>query len=110
MATTSTDLKSLMDFINQRYRFNEQTYPGIAEPINAHGGRFAVNHSVLHMNKSLGAIAAQVEAADHGGEMDEAALETATTKMLVNVLKLASELGLTAEDLAAAVPEVMKSK
>ena len=37
-------------------------------------------------------------------------MKVATTKMLVNTLKLAQELGMKAEDLAGLVPQVMESK
>jgi hypothetical protein len=61
------------------------------------------------MMKSTGKIAAEAEAADHGGEMDQESLKTATTKMLVNVLKLAEELGISGEEVTANVPKVMAS-
>ena len=74
---------------------------------------FVVNHSHLHMSKSLGKIATELEIGDHLGyfpHQSEPVVREATIKMFINTLKLAQELGMTAEDLMSAVPEVMKSK
>ncbi len=104
------DLQQLMDFISQRYQFTPGTYPDLAGLDDDRKQRFAITHSVLHMSKSLGQIAAEAERADHGGQMDGDVLYATTTKMLVNVLKLADELGIRASDLITAVPQVMRSK
>jgi len=111
MTTTPTpDLSSLMLFIGERYTFTDKNYPGLDQLTPEQRKVFAVRHSQLHMSKSAGAIATEAEAADHGGQMDQERLKVATTKMLINSLKLAEELGMTPEDLAACVPSVMKSK
>lgn len=103
------DLSALMEFIGARYEFTEEHYPGIGQLSPEERLHYAVRHSALHMMKSTGAIAAEAEAADHGGDMDPDKLKTATTKMLVNVLKLAEELGISGHELAANVPNVMRS-
>lgn len=105
----TTDLASLMAFIGERYTFTEEHYPNLDKlsPNDRHV--FAVRHSALHMMKSTGKIAAEAEKADHGGMMHFSDLKTATTKMLVNVLKLAEELNISPEELAANVPNVMAS-
>ena len=110
MTTAPTpDLASLMSFIGERYTFTEENYPGFDALSVYDRTVFAVRHSAMHMMKSTGKIAAEAEKADHGGEMSPEDLKTATTKMLVNVLKLAEELGISAEELAANVPLVMAS-
>lgn len=117
MTAPASDLSSLMAFIGERYTFTEEHYPtlgrdygpsvnGLSDEERLH---FIVRHSALHMMKSIGKIAAEAENADHGGLMNEEALKVATTKMLVNVLKLAEELGISGDDLAANVPNVMAS-
>ncbi len=108
MTAPTTDLSSLMAFIGERYTFTQDHYPNIDTSPEAKR-IFAVRHSALHMMKSTGKIAAEVEAADHGGNMDLKALRVATNKMLVNALKLAEELDMTAQDLADGVPQVMAS-
>lgn len=106
----SPDLKTLMLFIGERYIFDEQSYPGIGQLSPKQRALFVVRHSALHVMKSAGVLAAQAESGDHGNSMDAAELKIATTKTLVNALKLAQELGMTAEDLAAQVPGVMRSR
>lgn len=98
-----------MTFIGERYTFTSEFYPTLEGASEEEQIQFAVNHSALHIMKSVGVIAAEVEAADHGGEMDPEKLKTATTKMLVNVLKLAEVLGISGEQLADNVPNVMRS-
>lgn len=108
MTAPTPDLSSLMIFIGERYTFTQEHYPDLDTSPHAKKA-FAVRHSALHMMKSTGKIAAEAESADHGGEMNADNLKTATTKMLVNVLKLAEELGISSEELAANVPKVMAS-
>lgn len=104
-------LASLMQYIDSKYKFNEENYPGFGHLAGKNRRLvFIVRHSQLHMCKSVGKIATEAEAADHGRTISTENLRIATTKMLVNVLKLAEELGMSAEELAAKVPEVMKSK
>lgn len=109
MSAPTTDLLSLMHFIGDRYTFTEEHYPGYDQLSDEQKLLFAVRHSALHMMKSVGKIAGEAEAADHGGQMDEESLKVATTKMLVNVLKLAEELDMSGDELASRVPKVMAS-
>lgn len=110
MAGLKTDLRWLMTYIDDRYTFTEEHYPDIAGLSDAERQRFAVRHSALHMMKSAGKVAAEAEAADHGGPIDIGNLQVAAAKSLVNALKLASEIGMTGEQLAELVPKVMSSK
>jgi hypothetical protein len=111
MTQPTADLSSLMKFIEERYTFDKKNYPGFNQVLLSSEQQLAyvVRHSALHMMKSTGKIAAEAEATDHGELMNEENLKVATTKMLVNVLKLAEELGISGEDLAAYVPKVMAS-
>ncbi len=59
---------------------------------------------------SHGRISAESESWDHGGTMNEEALREATVKMLINVLKLAEELGILPGELIGSVPRLMRSK
>lgn len=105
-------LDALMKFIGERYRFTDEEYPSLPllrwHPEKRAG--FILKHAVLHMNKSLGVLATEAEAADHGGDIDGQKINSALAKMLISILKLAEERGLTGGRLAALVPEVMKSK
>ena len=103
------DLVSLMNFIGDRYTFTDAHYPELLESTETHKRAFAIRHSLLHMNKVTGVIATEVEGAEHGGEMDREKLKVAVTKMLINTIKLAEELGMSPAELVARVPLVMKS-
>ena len=96
---TSTDLTVLMELVDEGYVFDDATYPQL--PVDD-GDRvhFAIAHSLLHMQKALGAIATELEAYDHGEPLDVVKIHEATCKQLVNVLKLAAVLGITPAQLA----------
>ncbi len=110
MNVPTTDLSSLVAFITERYKYNSAAYPGFDAMTPEARGGFIVKHSVLHMSKSVGALAAEAERQDHGGDMNNVALQVACAKMLVNTLSLASACGMTPEELADMVPKVMTSK
>jgi hypothetical protein len=112
MRQPSSTLSSLMKFIAGKYKFNGDEYSDSDfDNLTYYQQRvFMVNHSVLHMNKSLGRIAGEVEGADHGVVMDNELLREATVKMIINSLRLAEAVGLTPEDVRRLVPHYMKSK
>lgn len=99
-------MKSIVD----KYQFNGKNYPGFDALAPDEQFLFSVEHSILHMNKSLGKLAAEAEAADHGEAMNVINLHTATVKMIVNSLRLAEILKLTPENVVEMIPIVMKSQ
>jgi hypothetical protein len=103
-------VSELMRFIGSRYVFNRDNYPGIEGMSQEEKRAFAVSHSAHHMTKSLGRISAECESWDYGNRMNEESLREATVKMLINTLKLAEELGISAGELIGSVPRLMKSK
>ncbi len=100
-------LASLMSLIGDKYTFTNEHYPHVDLSTPEKVRVFAIAHSLLHMNKSLGRIATEREALDHGGTMDDEKLRITTAKMLVNTLKLAEELGMSSEDLETTVSRVL---
>ena len=106
-------LEDLYAFINERYTFTEEHYPAMKGMDEEQKKMFAINHGVLHMMKSIGKIAAECEAYDHGDFTpveQRTELPVALAKMLVNVLSLAHTLNITPEQLYEMVPAVMKSE
>ncbi len=106
-------VQQFIEFIGSKYIFNEENYPVMKDMPPEQKAMFALNHSVLHMQKSIGKIAEVCESYDHTGKytyMNKSQVEEATVKMLVNTLKLAQELGFTGKELAERVPQLMKSK
>ncbi len=98
------DLDATIKHISDRYSFTSDRYPLIARLSPQERKAFAVSHSVHHMIKSIGKLSGECEAFDHGGALNEEVLREATVKMFINTLKLAEEIGMTADDLIAAVP------
>lgn len=106
--TQVVNLAELMRKIDEKYRFSGDAYPALQMNSAEKQYYFGIAHSNLHMQKAQGTIATELEEADHGGVMSLATLRTATSKQLVNVLKLASHLGLSAEELAEFVEKAYK--
>lgn len=107
--TNPTDLAELMSYIGARYQFIADNYPALGSATDEQREAFAVSHSVHHMSKSLGRLSAECESYDHGGKMNTVALKEGVVKMFINVVKLAEELNISAEELGASVPGYMRS-
>ena len=86
-----SELSVLMNIVAERFRDAE------------HDQGFAIRHSVLHMAKTMGLLATECESFDHGTSVNVVALREATIKMLNNTLKLANDLQMSADELAAGV-------
>jgi len=107
-----TSLEEAMVYIGERYTFTPNHYPLLRQRTTfAERRAFVVSHSTYHISKSLGRMSAECEMFDHGFyQMKEEVLKEAIVKMLINILKLAEELDMTAEDLLKAIPQYMISK
>ena len=105
-----SDLATIMRYVGKRYAFTPDNYPGLRGIPPEQRKVFAVNHSIHHLYKSLGKIAAECEASGHSGVLDEKALRRAVAKTFVDALRLAEELGMTAAELAEEVSMHTKDK
>jgi hypothetical protein len=105
---TLKDLQGAIDFIAAKFVFDVASYPLIAKLSPEEKLQFSVNHSLQHMTKQLGKIAAHLEDKDHGGVGNPEALREALVKSFTNVLRLAELLDMNAEMLLAEVPKHMK--
>lgn len=102
----SKTLQDVMGIIAKKYVFKKENYPNMDDSSVETVRAFAINHSVLHMQKTLGKIADVCEVYDHTGKQSLDGLNTvgsATVKMFINTLKLAEEIGISAEQLIAEV-------
>lgn len=104
----SIKLDDLLQHIGDAYPTDAEHYPRTAGMSRDQNLAFAVNHSVLHMSKSLGRIAAEVERFDHSGRLDTVSVGENVTKMLINVIKLADELGMRADEIAHNIEDELK--
>ena len=100
-----------MEHVKKKWVCNPDRYPALAG-MNAEERRnFLVKHSLLHITKTAGKLAAICENFDHESKNapeDEENLKIGVIKLFVNALKLAEEVGLTAEDLLNKAPEYVK--
>jgi hypothetical protein len=102
------DLGELIDLIGRRWPYDDKNYPGF-DALDPEKKRvFMAKHSLLHLNKSLGKVAKEAEAADHGEALNEQMLRIATAKMLVNILKLAYELRMKPEGITDLVEVILR--
>jgi hypothetical protein len=101
-----SELSDLIRTVAERFESNASVYPALALLDEEQKRGFTISHSVLHMSKTVGRLAAECESFDHGGSLNVAALREATVKMLVNTLKLADDLQMTADELTAGIGRV----
>lgn len=106
---TEVNLAYLMEFIGNGFPFTQERYVNSDLSTPEKALAFAVGHSQKHMAKTTGQIAAETEKHDHGGNMDIESLKVATAKAVVNALNLANALGMTAEEIAKRIPQVMRT-
>ncbi|MBL1433972.1 hypothetical protein COB87_000120 [Candidatus Wolfebacteria bacterium] len=97
------NMQELMDFISENFVFDESIYPELKNANEEQKLRFAVRHQALHFGKTSGNIIAVSERVDHGKEMDMEVLKKNVSKAFINTLRLASSIGMTGEDIVAAV-------
>ena len=102
------DLQETMDAIASAFVYDETSYPALADRTSEQRQQFALQHSLLHIQKSLGRIAAELETADHGGKANAFKFKEAAIKQVINVLHLATLLGISAEDLHDVIPSYLR--
>lgn len=102
------DLQEAIDFIASKFVFDAASYPLIVKLTPEEKLQFSVNHSLQHMTKQIGKIAAHLEDKDHGGDGNDEVLREALVKSFTNVLRLAELLNMNATDLLSLVPKHMR--
>ncbi|MBP6911856.1 MAG: hypothetical protein KBB88_01485 [Candidatus Pacebacteria bacterium] len=113
MSAKSKKLQELMSLIGSKYVFNKENYPKLDDSSPETKQMFAISHSNFHMQKSLGKIAEVCEEYDHKGNRTHQGItkvEESTVKMFINTLKLAEELGFSAEELFERVEQFYKDR
>lgn len=99
------DLTGLLELVAAAWPFDETNYPPLEGATDEQRLRFALTHVMTHQQKALGALATVVDRADHGQPLDLQAVEPVVWKMLVNALRLAGIVGLSAERLTELIGE-----
>jgi len=98
-----------MKFIVESHPIDNDHYPDADLGTDAKRRIFGIGHLLLHMNKSTGVIAGQLEGCDHGCDLSHEELRVAIVKMVVNSLRMAELAKLTPEEIVRLIPEVIKA-
>lgn len=108
---SNSSLQDIIDFIAEEQPFTGERYPALrAKNLSSRDkALFALKHSLLHMNKSMGVLSTEAERADHGIGADYAILRIASMKMLANSLRLIEALGMNQTDVAIHIPIAMRA-
>ncbi len=104
---TMKDLQKTMQYIDKHLVFNTENFPDLEMTTRDEKSDFAARHLLIRMQKNLGEAADYVESRDQGQYGVKKHLEVATVKMLINVLRLGSVQGLTADKLLSMVRKVI---
>ncbi len=105
------DINQLVELIATTWKCDSSRYPELAGMNASERKNFVIKHSVLHITKTNGKIAAVCEDFDHNRVLSadaEKELEALAVKMFINALKLAEEAGVTFETLVQKAPEYIK--
>lgn len=105
------NLQEAIDFIAAQFAFDQESYSTLEKSTTEKEKLlFVVNHSLLHMVKSQGRLAAAIEACDHGKELNNFTVHKLTAEMFIHTLRLAEGAGMTAQELLDWVPTLIKAK
>lgn len=103
-----TDLRVVMDRITSVFAFTPEKYPALRHMNLPRQQEFAIDHSIKHIAKTLGKIATQSEARDHGGPESFDALRTEAVKLTITALNLAHIVGIRADELPDLIRKLVK--
>lgn len=95
-------LYAAFNYVNNRYLFNSKNYPALSNLSPEAQKVFAINHSLLHMQKNIYQII-RCEQYQLDAKI-EISYKVAMIKMVVNLIKLAEVLGFTKEEFANFLP------
>ena len=99
------NLDTLMKYVALHFEFNAKKYPELIGASEEDTLRFAIRHSALHFSKTAGKVAASSESVDHGGILETEELKSNVAKSLINTLRLAELLKMSATELTELVKE-----
>jgi hypothetical protein len=100
-------LFEIREIVKQRWTFTPDKYPDLHDLRIEGARRFERGHILKHMLKSLGKIAENEEARDHGSITFDLKdkMRPLIGKMLVNLMQLAESYGISDEELERFIRE-----
>lgn len=95
------NLSEIRQIVRERWSFDAEKYPDLAQLSTEGARRFARGHILKHIMKSVGKIAEIEEARDHSSLVFDAKdkLRPLIGKMLVNLIQLAESYRISDEEL-----------
>ena len=104
------NLQELMDIIQKVFKCDDRVYWKLQHLPKDKWDNEIISHSSMHLSKSAGKLASVCEAYEHGAPFNTEEARDITLSALATVLKNATMLGMTAEDLLKGVPNKIKYK
>ena len=104
-------LQTLSEQIATVWKCDSGRYPELAGVTDQERKNFLIKHSILHITKTAGKLAVVCENFDHTRELKEESVEECkilATKMFINALKLAEEVGVSPDELLQRAPTYIK--
>lgn len=98
------DLQELMHIIDEVFQCNEEVYWKLGHLPKERWDNEIISHSSRHLSKSAGKLAGVCEDYEHGAAFDTETAKDAVLSAQATLLKVASMLGMSAEDLLEGVP------
>ncbi len=99
------NLQELINIVESVFRCDERVYWKLGHLPKDRWDIEIISHSSRHLSKSAGKFAALCEAYEHGADFDTEQAKSITLSALATILKNASMLGMTADDLLEGVPK-----
>ena len=104
------ELQDLMDIVQKVFQCDEGIYWKLQYLPREKWDNEIISHSSRHLSKSAGKLAAICEAYEHGAPFNKEEAKDITLSALATILKNASMLGMTAQDLLDGVPKKIDYK
>ena len=104
-------MNNIYDDVAQIWEFTEEKYPLLAKLSEDERKAFVFGHILKHFHKSLGSLEEVLEKYEHdpnNGLGDKEMVQKKVTKLFLNSVRLAQEVGVSPEDLEGASQKYLK--
>lgn len=99
------DFQNIINLIGSTYKIEPKDYPVVGKLDENEKFNFSIAHSLKHLAKSTGKIAAELEEGDHGGTVDREKIKKATISSMISILKLCEAQGISGKELEEQIPK-----
>lgn len=99
------NLKELMHIVDEVFKCDETVYWKLKHLPKEKWDNEIISHSARHLAKSAGKLEAVCEAYEHGAPFNRDEVKGIVLSAMATLLKTASMLGMSAEDIMEGVPQ-----